>query len=125
MVTEAEALDFMARWQVAGESEEWARVEELLHPSAVVRFNDGDHTGPAIREAFEGTWAIDAGPEERYVVSDTRVVYLGGDSAALTFSWRWSGAWDGEPFEVGGRGTSVLVRSDAGLRLVLEHLSRD
>lgn len=125
MVTEAEALDFMARWQAAGESEEWARVDELLHPSAVVRFNDGDHSGPAIRAAFEGTWAIDAGPEERYVVSDVRVVHCGEESATVMFSWRWSGVAAGEPFEVGGRGTSVLVRSDDGLRLVLEHLSRD
>jgi hypothetical protein len=125
MVTEAEALDFIARWQTAAESEEWPRVEELLHPSAMVRFNDGDHTGPAIRAAFEGTWALDAGADERYAVSDTRVVHLGEDSATVAFSWRWSGASNGEPFEVGGRGTSVIVRTDAGLQLVLEHLSRD
>ena len=124
-LTEADALQFMARFEAALATEDFANVAPLIHPQAVFRFSEGDHSGMAeIRTAMERTWAHEVN-DERYYLTDKRVLRSGEGSATVLFTWNWSGdSPEHGPFEIVGRGTVQLVRHDGEIKILLEHLSR-
>ena len=124
-LTEAEALRFMVRFEAALASKEFAEVAPLIHPQAVFRFSEGDHSGMAeIQAAMERTWAFEV-DDERYYLTDKRVLRSGKDAATVLFTWNWSGnSAEHGPFEIVGRGTVQLVRHDGAIQILLEHLSR-
>ncbi|MCY3640900.1 MAG: hypothetical protein OXH37_07795, partial [Gammaproteobacteria bacterium] len=73
-LTEGEALQFMARFEAALATEDFTQVAPLIHPRAVFRFSEGDHSGMAdIRAAMERTWAFEV-DDERYTLTDKRVL---------------------------------------------------
>lgn len=123
-ITESQVLEFLNRFETAQNSEDFDRVAPMLHPDALFRFNDGDYRGlEAARGAFENTWAHEV-DDERYYLSDIEVLHVDHRSATATFRFHWSGVTANGPFEVVGRGTSVLVRHEGELKLLVEHLSR-
>ena len=124
-LTEAQALQFMVRFEVALATEDFANVEPLIHPQAVFRFSGGDHSGMAeIRTAMERTWAHEV-KDERYYLTDKQVLRSGKESATVLFTWNWSGGSpEHGPFEIVGRGTVQLVRHNGAIKILLEHLSR-
>ena len=123
-ITERQVLDFLGRFETAQNSEDFDRVAPFLHPDALFRFNDGDYRGlKAARGAFESTWEQDVG-DEKYYLSDIEVLHTDSGSATAAFRFNWSGVTANGPFEVVGRGTSVIVRHEGELKLLLEHLSR-
>ena len=123
-ITERQVRGFLARFEQAQATERFDAVEPLLHPDVLFRFNDGDYRGlEAARGAFESTWALDV-EDVRYVLSHIDVLHRDASSATATFRFHWSGVGDQGPFEVVGRGTTVLVRYEGELRLLVEHLSR-
>ena len=123
-ITEQQVRDFLGRFEAAQGTADFDAVVPLLHPEVLFRFNDGDHRGlEAARGAFESTWALDV-EDERYYLTDIEVLHRGVESATATFRFHWSGKGDHGPFHVVGRGTSVLVRHDGELKLLVEHLSR-
>jgi ketosteroid isomerase-like protein len=123
-LTEAKVREFVARWRAADDTV-FANVEPMIHPDALFRFNDGDYRGMAsVRHAFEST-AANASPDERFHWSDYDVLFVGEQSAIVTFDWIWSGTQAAGPFRVEGRGTSVIVDTDRGPQVMLEHLGTD
>jgi ketosteroid isomerase-like protein len=123
-VTEAEVFEFLKRYEDASATASFANVAAMIHPNALFRFNDGDYRGlEAIQRAFESTWAYDV-KDERYYLSDIEVMYLDASSAAVAFQFNWSGVGAKGAFVIVGRGTSVLVRHEGKLKLIVEHLSR-
>lgn len=124
-LTEAEALQFMARFEAALATEDFTQVAPLVHPQAVFRFSEGDHSGMAdVKAAMERTWAFEV-DDERYYLTDKRVLRSGEDAATVLFTWNWSGnSAEHGPFEITGRGTVQLVRHAGEIKILLEHLSR-
>ena len=124
-LTEAEALQFMARFEAALATEDFEKVAPLIHPQAVFRFSEGDHSGMAdIRAAVERTWAFEV-DDERYYLTDKRVLHSGKGAATVLFTWNWSGdSAEHGPFKITGRGTVQLVRHEGTIKILLEHLSR-
>ncbi len=124
-LTEAEALQFMARFEAALATEDFTQVAPLVHPQAVFRFSEGDHFGMAdVKAAMERTWAFEV-DDERYYLTDKRVLRSGEDAATVLFTWNWSGnSAEHGPFEITGRGTVQLVRHAGEIKILLEHLSR-
>ena len=123
-ITEQQVLDFLDRFEQAQGTADFDAVAPLVHADVLFRFNDGDYRGlEAARGAFESTWALDV-EDERYYLTDVEVLHVDSDSATATFRFHWSGSGDNGPFHVVGRGTSVLVRHDGRLKLLVEHLSR-
>ena len=117
-------MEFLSDFEEAQASQDFTEVAPLIHPAAVFRFNDGDYRGTdQIRTALESTWALDV-ENEIYSIGDVAVEYTASTSAIVTFTFHWSGIGPEGPFEVGGRGTSVLVRHGGSLKVLLEHLSR-
>ena len=96
----------------------------MIHPEAVYRFTDGDFSGiEAIRSAFEKTWVYEVA-DERYWLSDARLIYADENSALLTYDFHWAGIGSNGPFQADGRGAQVLVRNGHKLQSIYEHLSR-
>ena len=124
-LTEAEALQFMARFEAALATEDFEKVAPLIHPQAVFRFSEGDHSGMAdIRAAVERTWAFEV-DDERYYLTDKRVLHSGKGAATVLFTWNWSGdSAEHGPFKITGRGTVQLVCHEGTIKILLEHLSR-
>lgn len=117
-------MEFLSVFEKAQASQDFAEVGPFIHPDAVFRFNDGDYRGTdQIRTSFESTWALDV-ENEIYSMSDVEVEYTDSVSAVATFTFHWSGIGPEGPFEVAGRGTTVLVQHDGSLKVLVEHLSR-
>ena len=74
-----------------------------------------------LRAAFDRTWATIR--DEDYRIEDVHWVASGERIAVCVYHFRWRGVVNGQSREGMGRGTSVLTRSDAGWRVVHEHLS--
>jgi ketosteroid isomerase-like protein len=123
-VAEPEIKEFLARYEAAANSHDFSNVAGLIHPDAFFRFTDGDHMGrEAIRKAFEDTWAAWDVEDERYELTDVKIVSTDSQSAVITYTFNWSGVVKGKPFSTQGRGTNVIVRSGDGLQFIHEHLS--
>ena len=123
-ITEARVVEFLKSDQYESAAKLFANVVGMIHPHALFRFNDGDYRGlEAIQRAFESTWAHDV-KDERYYLSDVEVVSVDTSSAAATFHFNWSGVGPQGPFQIVGRGTSLLVLHDGKLKILVEHLSR-
>jgi hypothetical protein len=123
-ITETRVVEFLKRFEEASATELFANVAGMIHPNALFRFNDGDYHGlEAIQRAFESTWIQDV-KDERYYLSDIEVVSVDTNSAVATFHYTWSGVGLHGPFQILGRGTSLLVLQDGRLKVMLEHLSR-
>jgi ketosteroid isomerase-like protein len=123
-ITETRVIEFLKRFEEASATELFVNVAGMIHPNALFRFNDGDYRGlEAIQRAFESTWTQDV-KDERYYLSDIEVVSVDTNSAVATFHFNWSGVGPNGPFQIAGRGTSLLVLQDGRLKVMLEHLSR-
>lgn len=124
MITEHEIHAFLRAYEAAANSRKFDEVEHLIHPDATYRFTDGDFVGrTAIRAAFEKTWAYVV-EDERYWLTDVKVVCTDADTACLTYDFHWTGIGANGPFEANGRGTQIVVRRDGRLASIYEHLSR-
>jgi len=123
-ITEAMVFDFFKGFEEAQGTASFANVTHMIHPDALFRFNDGDYRGlDAVRGAFENTWAQDV-QDERYYLTDINVMCLDANSATATFRFNWTGIGPQGRFHIIGRGTSILVRHDGKLKVLVEHLSR-
>lgn len=123
-ITVQRVVRFMEEYEHAQSKEDFDSVAPLIHPEALFRFNDGDYRGLSeIRRAFEATWALDV-HDEAYRVIDVEVERIDTASAVVTFAWVWSGRGTEGPFEIRGRGTTVIVEQEGALRILIEHLSR-
>ncbi len=115
-------LTFLRAFEEASASRDFDEVAEI-HPDAIFRFTDGDFRGrDAIRLAFEKTWAWDVA-DERYYLTNLRVLAADTHSASVTYDFHWTGAARGRPFHTVGRGTAVVVLVDGKPQLIHEHLS--
>ncbi|MGL4233010.1 MAG: nuclear transport factor 2 family protein [Casimicrobium sp.] len=126
-MTHQSVIDFLNNFEAIAQKKNFDLVSDMVHERAVFRFNDGDFVGrPAVRAAFEKTWASSTGkPEqEKFYLSDIVVVATDTNAAAATYNWNWEGVSQGKSFRIQGRGTRVLVREGERWQIIHEHLSR-
>ncbi len=120
-------IDFLNNFEAIAQKKNFDLVSDMVHERAVFRFNDGDFVGrPAVRAAFEKTWASSTGKleQEKFYLSDIVVVATDTNTAAATYNWNWEGVSQGKSFRIQGRGTRVLVREGERWQIIHEHLSR-
>lgn len=122
MITEAAVHAYLKAYEMASETRDFSQVAEMIHPDATYRFNDGDFIGlAAIRGAFEQTWSHNVA-NERYWLTDVRIIYSDSSSACVSYDYHWSGLGPRGPFEMSGRGTQLLVQQGDRLQCIYEHL---
>jgi ketosteroid isomerase-like protein len=114
----ATARDAIAAYEARINLHDFDLLLDLIADDAVFFFSDGTHRGITdIRAAFERTWATL--PDEHYWLDDLDWIAEGDDAAACTYRFNW----ESRGRTGSGRGTTVLARTDAGWRIVHEHLS--
>lgn len=114
--------DFMREYAVQTNTHDFDRVAPLIAGDAVYFFSEGTYASEDdLRAAFERTWATIR--DEDYRIEDLRWLACDERIAVCVYRFHWRGVVNGQPREGLGRGTSVLARSDAGWRVVHEHLS--
>jgi hypothetical protein len=126
-VNSQSVVDFLNNFEAIARKKNFDLVSDMIHERAIFRFNDGDFVGrPAVRAAFEKTWASSIGtPEqEKFYLSDIVVVATDTNTASATYNWNWEGVSQGKSFRIQGRGTRVLVREGDRWQIIHEHLSR-
>lgn len=119
--------DFVAAYERALASQDWAAVEPLIHEDACVTFSTGTvHKGKdAVRQAFEQNFA--AIEDEDYHISNIHWILRNKDVAIYLFDFHWTGRINGQAASGSGKGTSVLQagNGEGEWRLLAEHLGPD
>ncbi len=99
----------------------WALVKELIHEDAVFIFTESTFRGKdEIRGAFEKTF--DLIKEEKYWLTNLNWVARTSDMASCEYIFNWEGIIHGNPSSGGGRGSSVLIKTEGGWKIIQEHL---
>jgi len=114
--------NFIEKYEAALATQDWQQVAPLVHPEACVTFSSGIvHIGKeAVRRAFESNFA--AIKDETYAIENVHWVRKERDTAVYLFTFHWSGIINGEPASGAGTGSSVLINSENGWLLLVEHL---
>jgi ketosteroid isomerase-like protein len=116
-----EPQEWLQAYEAALASQDWTRVEPLLHGDVCVTFNDGTYRGRAeVEQAFRRTFELIK--DEHYAISNLHWVSVDDVYAVFIYHFTWSGTIDGHSATGGGRGTSVLKRDGPRWLLLAEHL---
>lgn len=113
---------FIQNYEQALASQDWSRVEPLVHKDACVTFSNGAvHKGKsAVKAAFEKNFSLIK--DEEYSISNVHWVMKGNETAVYLFEFNWSGIINDKPATGSGKGTSVLVKENDQWKLLVEHL---
>lgn len=114
--------EFIHAYEQALASQDWNRVEPLVHADACVTFSNGAvHKGRlAVKAAFEKNFSLIK--NEKYSMTNLHWAMKDDATAVYLFDFQWSGIINDKPASGGGRGTSVLVSEDGRWQLLVEHL---
>lgn len=114
--------DFIRAYEQALGTQNWSRVDPLVHDDACVTFSNGTvHKGKSqVRSAFERNFSSIR--DETYAITNVHWVMKSDLAAVYLFDFNWSGIINDKPASGGGRGTSVLINEDGKWKLLVEHL---
>ena len=99
----------------------WDLVKDLIHEDAVFIFTESTFRGKEeIRQAFEKTF--DLIKEEKYWLTNLNWVARTESMVSCEYLFNWEGIIHGNPSSGGGRGSSVLIRTENGWKIIQEHL---
>jgi ketosteroid isomerase-like protein len=114
--------DFIQAYEQALGTQDWSRVEPLIHNDACVTFSDGSvHKGShEVKKAFERNFSLIK--EEEYSITNVYWVHKDDNTSVYLFDFHWSGVIDGKQAGGSGRGTSVLIMENTQWKLLVEHL---
>lgn len=114
--------EFIQNYERALATQDWGRVEPLVHPDACVTFSNGTvHKGKAeVQRAFEKNFSLIK--DETYSITNVHWIMKSPDTAAYLFEFSWSGTINEKPASGAGRGTSVLIKETDRWQLLVEHL---
>ena len=113
---------FINQHEAALAAQDWQQVDPLVHPDACVTFSSGAvHVGKtAVQQAFERNFSLIQ--DETYQIENVHWVMRGAETAVYLFTFHWSGLINGKPASGAGTGSSVLIHTDNGWQLLVEHL---
>lgn len=113
--------DFIAEYERMLSTHSWDKVEPLIHEAAVFIFTEGTFRGKEEASmAFTKTFTLIE--DETYRIREVNWTAEGESVAACEYVFEWSGIVGGKETSGGGRGSSVLLKTEEGWQLVLEHL---
>ena len=116
------AEEFIRAYEQALASQDWGKVNPLVHENACVTFSNGSvHKGKVeVRSAFEKNFSLIK--DEKYSISNVHWVKKDSETAVYLFDFSWSGIINDKPASGVGRGTSVLIKENDKWQLLVEHL---
>lgn len=117
-----EPEEFIRAYEEALGTQDWSRVDPLVHSDACVTFSNGTvHKGkPQVQKAFETNFSLIK--DEQYSISNVHWVMISPETAIYLFEYNWSGIINDKPASGSGRGTSVLIKEADRWLLLVEQL---
>jgi len=117
-----EPEDFIHTYEQALGTQDWKRVESLVHKDACVTFSDGSvHKGKdKVGKAFTRNFSLIK--DEVYSISNIHWVRKDDNTAVYLFDFHWTGIINDKQASGSGRGTSVLIKENEHWKLLIEHL---
>lgn len=117
------AMNFIRNYEQALASQDWKRVEPLMHKDIEVIFSDGSkHIGiKNVQKAFEQNFALIK--DEQYRISNIMWLKNEAHEAVFSFDFFWSGMINGETCQGGGKGISTLAHVESKWLLLRENLN--
>jgi predicted ester cyclase len=114
--------NFVEKYEATLATQDWQQVAPLVHSKACVTFSSGSvHIGKeAVRHAFERNFSLIQ--DETYKIENVHWVMRGEDTAVYLFTFHWTGIINGKPASGAGTGSSVIINSENGWQLLVEHL---
>ncbi|HEY5731891.1 MAG TPA: nuclear transport factor 2 family protein [Anaerolineales bacterium] len=114
--------EFILAYEQALATQDWTKVEPLIHINACVTFSNGavNRGRDEIQKAFEKNFSLIK--DEEYEITNVHWVMENGEYAVYLFDFHWNGIINGKQTSGGGRGTSVLIRERDRWQLLVEHL---
>lgn len=117
--------DLLKQYEKAISTQAWENVEPLMHEGICVTFSTGTFKGKQeVQKVFEKNFSLIK--DEVYSITDIHWACSSEDTAVCLYNFHWKGIINGQAASGGGRGTSVLVKSDVkpdGAWLIItEHL---
>lgn len=114
--------NFVEKYEAALATQDWHKVAPLIHSEACVTFSSGSvHIGKeAVGQAFTRNFSLIQ--DETYTIKNVHWVKKGEDTAVYLFTFHWSGIINGKAASGAGTGSSVIINSENGWQLLVEHL---
>lgn len=114
--------DFIRAYEQALASQDWRKVDPLVHENACVTFSNGTvHKGKSeVKSAFKKNFLLIK--DEEYSISNVHWVMKDSETAVYLFDFSWSGMINDRQASGSGRGTSVLTKEGDQWQLLVEHL---
>jgi len=114
--------EFIHAYERALATQDWSRVEPLIHVDACVTFSNGTvHKGRNnVKLAFEGNFSSIR--DETYSVANVHWVLKNAETAIYLFEFSWSGIINEKPSRGSGTGSCVLIKEADKWKLLVEHL---
>ncbi|MBM7578736.1 YybH family protein [Jeotgalibacillus terrae] len=117
------AQDTLQAYIEATNTHDFENVRQVLHDDALFWFtNQTCRTHSEIQVYFESTWAVIK--EEAYSAIDIRWLHADDTSASCVYVYQYEGYYEGQLVSGSGRATNVFKKTDAGWKLIHEHLSK-
>lgn len=116
--------EFIKSYERALATQDWDIIEPLVSENVSVIFSNGTiHIGKEnVQKAFEKNFSIIK--NEKYAVENIKWLVKDKKYAVYLFEFNWTGIIDGKSGFGNGIGTSVLIKENAGWKLLTEHLGR-
>ena len=114
-------VEFIHAYQQAMTTQQWTKVEPLIHPEATIIFTTGTHVGHSeIQRAFQHNF--DSIQDDTYSIENIHWVHSDENNATCIFEYQWEGVVNNRLVSGRGRGSMVLIKEDGAWKLLLEHL---
>ena len=114
--------EFIKNYEQALSTQDWSRVQPLMHEDVCVTFSNGAvHKGMIeVRKAFEKNFSLIK--DESYFITNVHWVMKNNQIAVYLFDFNWNGMINDKPASGSGRGSAVIVNENDKWKLLLEHL---
>ena len=114
-------FEFLKEYEKRLALQSWEKVENLIHEDAVFIFSDGTYRGKdEIKKVF--TRNFNTIKEENYIIKNVEWITQSEEMALCIYEFGWKGIINEKEESGGGRGASVLIKSEKGWQIILEHL---
>lgn len=116
--------DFVKQYEAGLNSQDWNKIEELIHSNASVTFTTGEvFVGKEdIKRAYQKNF--DYFKSEEYRIRDLRWTLSTEQTAIYVFNFSWKAILNGKSASGKGYGTAVIVFENNRWLLVSEHLGK-
>lgn len=99
----------------------WEQIAPVMTDSVVLIFTEGSFVGKeAAKAAFEKTFNLIK--EEHYSIHNVTWTVVTDKVASCHYEFRWKGVIDGQEASGGGRGTTILIKTNDRWMIAHEHL---